>query len=63
MNPLGGQDREIHLNLDLDRLRALGVSPAQVAQRLGIENPTACPWATCAWARTCVGVRAEAQFG
>jgi HAE1 family hydrophobic/amphiphilic exporter-1 len=38
VNVLGGQDREIHVNLDLDRLRALGVSPSQVAQRLGIEN-------------------------
>lgn len=61
VNVLGGQDREIHVNLDLDRLRALGVSPSQVAQRLGIENLSV-PVGDMRLGSYSVGVRAEAQF-
>ena len=34
----GGDVREIQVNIDLDRARAVGVSPAQIAQRIGAEN-------------------------
>jgi hydrophobe/amphiphile efflux-1 (HAE1) family protein len=38
VNVIGGQDREVQVNLDLDALRALGVAPSEIAQRIGYEN-------------------------
>jgi hydrophobe/amphiphile efflux-1 (HAE1) family protein len=38
VNVVGGQDREIHVDLDLDALAALQVPATDVAQRLGVEN-------------------------
>ncbi|MSQ03314.1 MAG: efflux RND transporter permease subunit [Myxococcales bacterium] len=38
VNVIGGQRREVHVDLDLDKLTALGVAPSQVAQRIGYEN-------------------------
>lgn len=38
VNVVGGQDREVQVDLDLDRISALGLSPADIGQRLGIEN-------------------------
>ncbi len=35
---VGGQDREVQVNLDLDALRGLGLAPTEVAQRIGWEN-------------------------
>jgi HAE1 family hydrophobic/amphiphilic exporter-1 len=35
---VGGDVREIHVDLDLDRTRAAGLSPADVATRIGAEN-------------------------
>ena len=35
---LGGDVREIHVDLDLDKTRAAGLSPQEVAQRIGSEN-------------------------
>jgi len=34
----GGLEREIHVNLSLDKLRALNVSPAQIERALNAEN-------------------------
>jgi hydrophobic/amphiphilic exporter-1 (mainly G- bacteria), HAE1 family len=34
----GGDVREIQVNLDLDKARAAGVAPAEIAQRIGAEN-------------------------
>jgi HAE1 family hydrophobic/amphiphilic exporter-1 len=38
VNVIGGQDREVQVNLDLDRIRALDLAPADIAQRIGYEN-------------------------
>jgi HAE1 family hydrophobic/amphiphilic exporter-1 len=61
VNVVGGQDREIHVDLDLDRLAALGVAPAQVAQRIGYENLDL-PVGQVASGPFSVGVRARGQF-
>ena len=34
----GGDVREIQVDIDLDKARAVGVSPLEVAQRIGMEN-------------------------
>ena len=38
VNVVGGQKREIAVDLDLDKLAALGVPATQVAERIGYEN-------------------------
>ena len=38
VNVIGGQKREVHVDLDLDKLSALGVPPSQVSERIGYEN-------------------------
>jgi HAE1 family hydrophobic/amphiphilic exporter-1 len=38
VNVLGGQTREVHVDLDLDKLAALGISAQQVADRIGYDN-------------------------
>ncbi len=38
VNVIGGQKREIHVDLDLDKLTALGVPASQVSERIGYEN-------------------------
>lgn len=38
VNVVGGQKREVQVDLDIDRLSALGVPATQVAERLGYEN-------------------------
>ncbi|MFZ5440024.1 MAG: efflux RND transporter permease subunit [Myxococcota bacterium] len=35
---IGGDQREIRVDVDLDRAKAAGVAPAQIAERLGSEN-------------------------
>ncbi|MFO0593672.1 MAG: efflux RND transporter permease subunit [Myxococcaceae bacterium] len=35
---VGGDKREIRVDVDLDRAKSAGVAPAQVAERLGMEN-------------------------
>lgn len=62
VNVLGGQDREIQVDLDLDRLAALGLAPSQVAQRLGVEN-LSLPVGDLDVGPYRIGVRADAQFG
>lgn len=61
VNVLGGQDREIQVNLDLDRLAALGLSPSVVAQRLGADN-LSLPLGEYRQGTWSIGVRAEGQF-
>jgi len=34
----GGDVREIQVDIDMDKARAVGVSPLQIAQRIGLEN-------------------------
>jgi hydrophobe/amphiphile efflux-1 (HAE1) family protein len=61
VNVVGGQDREVRVDLDLDRLNALGVPPTQVAQRIGYENLTL-PVGTLDDGPFEVGIRAEGQY-
>ena len=35
---VGGDQREIRIDVDLDKAKAAGVAPAQIAERLGMEN-------------------------
>lgn len=35
---VGGQDREIQVDMDLDAMAALGLTPDDLSQRIGIEN-------------------------
>lgn len=58
---LGGQDREVQVNLDLDKMRALGVAFDQIAQRIGIEN-VSLPIGDFTSNTYTVGVRAEGQY-
>jgi hydrophobe/amphiphile efflux-1 (HAE1) family protein len=61
VNVIGGQDREIQVNLDLDRLRALGLAPTDVAQRIGWENLSV-PIGSLEEGSWSVGIRADGQF-
>ncbi len=61
VNVLGGQDREIQINLDLDRLAALGLAPSQLAQRLGADNLNL-PVGEFRQGDYAVGIRSEGQF-
>ncbi len=58
---LGGQDREVQVNLDLDKMRALNISLDQLNQRIGIENLSVPVGDFSAHGYT-VGVRAEGQY-
>ncbi|MEQ1501641.1 MAG: efflux RND transporter permease subunit [Myxococcota bacterium] len=61
VNVLGGEDREIHVDLDLDALRALSVSPADVMQRIGVEN-LSLPVGNFDRHGFSIGIRAEGQY-
>jgi hydrophobic/amphiphilic exporter-1 (mainly G- bacteria), HAE1 family len=61
VNVLGGQDREIQVDLDLDALRAVGVAPSQVIERLGIEN-LSMPAGSFSQQGFTIGVRADGQY-
>jgi HAE1 family hydrophobic/amphiphilic exporter-1 len=61
VNVLGGRDREVHVDLDLDRLAALRISPTDVSQRLGYEN-LSLPVGQFDTQGFTVGVRAEGAF-
>jgi hydrophobic/amphiphilic exporter-1 (mainly G- bacteria), HAE1 family len=58
---LGGQDREIHVELDLDALRSVGIGPTEVMQRIGIEN-LSLPVGQFEGHGFTIGVRAEGQY-
>lgn len=40
INVLGGLDRQVNVDVNLDRALALGLTPASIAQRIGMENVT-----------------------
>ena len=61
VNVVGGQDREVHVDLDLDALASLGIPATQVAQRLGYENLSP-PVGRLASGPFDVGIRAKGQF-
>lgn len=61
VNVVGGQDREILVDLDLDRLAALGIPATQVAERVGYENLSLPVGQFDAHGYT-IGVRAEGEF-
>ncbi|MBA2320033.1 MAG: efflux RND transporter permease subunit, partial [Deltaproteobacteria bacterium] len=58
---VGGRDREIRVDLDLDALRGLGIAPSQVAERLGWEN-LSLPVGEIEAHGFAVGIRAEGRF-
>ena len=58
---LGGQDREIQVNLDLDRMRELSLPIDGIAQRIGIENLSV-PVGDFTQNRYTIGIRAEGQY-
>lgn len=57
----GGEDREIQVNLDLDKMRALQIPLDQLNQRIGIENVSV-PVGDFTAHQYTVGIRAEGQF-
>jgi HAE1 family hydrophobic/amphiphilic exporter-1 len=57
----GGQDREIQVDLDLDALRSVGVTPMDVMQRVAIEN-LSLPVGRYDGHGFTIGVRAEGQY-
>jgi hydrophobe/amphiphile efflux-1 (HAE1) family protein len=61
VNVVGGRDREIRVDLDLDALAGLGVSASQVAERLGWEN-LSLPVGEVERHGFSVGIRAEGRF-
>ena len=61
VNLIGGQDREIHVDLDLDALAALGLTPTQVAERIGYEN-VSLPAGEYDQHGYTIGVRADGQY-
>ncbi len=61
VNILGGQDREVQVNLDLDKLAALGIPVSQLAQRLGADNMSL-PIGEYRQGDYAIGIRSEGQF-
>ncbi len=61
VNIIGGQRREVQVDLDLDKLTALGVNPRQVAERVGYENLSV-PVGQFRSSDYTIGVRATGQF-
>jgi multidrug efflux pump subunit AcrB len=59
---VGGDVREIQVDIDLDRARAVGLSPQEVAQRIGMENLNL-PAGHLALGPTELTVRTLGQFG
>ena len=61
VNVVGGQKREVQVDLDLDKLAAVGVNPQQVSERLGYENISV-PVGQFKSSDYTIGVRANGQF-
>jgi hydrophobe/amphiphile efflux-1 (HAE1) family protein len=61
VNIVGGQRREVQVDLDLDKLTALGVNPQNVAERIGYENLSV-PVGQFRSSDYTIGVRATGQF-
>jgi hydrophobe/amphiphile efflux-1 (HAE1) family protein len=58
---VGGDVREIRVDVDLDRAKAAGVAPAQVAERIGMENVDV-PAGRFELGPTELSVRSQGQF-
>ena len=61
VNVVGGQDREIHVDLNLDTLASLGISSTEIAQRIGYEN-LSMPVGQLESESYTVGIRASGQY-
>lgn len=61
VNVIGGQDREIVVNLDLDAMRSVGITANDVAQRIGWENLSLPVGQYDGFGRT-IGIRAEGAY-
>lgn len=61
VNILGGQDREVHVDLDLDALRSIGVAPSDLMQRISLEN-LSLPVGRFDGHGFTIGVRADGQY-
>lgn len=61
VNVVGGQDREIQVDLDLDQLAALGLNPTDINQRIGAEN-LSLPVGEYTESGYAIGVRADGQY-
>lgn len=61
VNVLGGQDREVHVDLDLDTLRSIGIAPNDVMQRISLEN-LSLPVGRFDGHGFTIGVRADGQY-
>ncbi|MSP55798.1 MAG: efflux RND transporter permease subunit [Myxococcales bacterium] len=61
VNVIGGQKREIQVDLNLDQLAALGLSATSVAERIGYEN-VSIPVGQFDSHGYAVGVRADGQY-
>ncbi len=61
VNIVGGQSREVHVDLDLDKLAALGIPARQVAERIGYENISV-PVGQFKSSDYTISVRADGQF-
>jgi hydrophobe/amphiphile efflux-1 (HAE1) family protein len=58
---VGGDQREIRVDVDLDRAKAAGVAPAQIAERIGMENVDV-PAGRFELGPTELSVRSQGQF-
>lgn len=61
VNIMGGQTREVHVDLDLDKLTAMGIPLNQIAERIGYENISV-PVGQFNSSGYSIGVRATGQF-
>jgi HAE1 family hydrophobic/amphiphilic exporter-1 len=61
VNVVGGREREIRVDLDLDALAALGLPPGQIAERLGVEN-LSLPVGTLQEHGYAIGIRADGRY-
>ncbi len=61
VNIQGGQDREVHVDLDMERLAALRIGAQQVAERIGYDNISV-PVGQFRASDYSIGVRATGQF-
>lgn len=61
VNLVGGQDREIQIDLDLDALAEIGLAPNQIAERIGYEN-LSLPVGEFDQHGYTIGVRSEGQY-
>lgn len=61
VNVVGGQDREIFVDLDLDKVASLNLNPNDISQRLGAENISV-PVGQYDQSAYTIGIRADGQY-